>query len=283
MTNILPNGIGATVGDSLVTASTLYTTKPVWYVDSVTGNASYPGDDRKTPFPTIAAAWAAVGSVDDNIIVLLDTHSEVITTALTINKRITFVGEGSSGGDPTATLILNGATNHIFNCTASRVRIRGIYFKPPGTQTSPLAASGSYINITQTVSEVIGCRFDSDKYSDGPALTMSASATDLCIRNCKFVSTETSTASTDKPDSAVRVSSLVTGLTLDACTFDGGTVGYENSSNESYAFDNNSQTLVGLRASNISLLHGADFAAGTGASGYITTSKVTGSSKVIFG
>jgi hypothetical protein len=279
MPNLLSYGIGATQGASLAVARPLLLNRQVWYVDSVTGNASYSGKDRKYPLDTIANALTARGSEDDHIIVCLSTHEEEISSVMTLSYRTTILGEGLSSGEPMATLILAGASNNIFTVSAAGCLFSNLYFKPPGDAASPVAASGSFISSNQDCTMADGCYFDSDQYSDGNAVSLGAGA-DFCrFRNCQWKSSETSTDPTHKPVPAFKITGTLTNLWLEGCIFDGGAVGFDDGSGNPWSFDGSGYATVGLRVEGLTLKNGADFKTHASSSGYINPQEFTGHAK----
>ncbi|MEY4931756.1 MAG: hypothetical protein RLZZ403_76, partial [Pseudomonadota bacterium] len=103
MTISYPNGIGGSTGDSLALAKPLMMSGSVWYVDSATGTdaAGSAGKDRSKPLATLATAVS--NASDDDIIVFFDGHEETLTSAQTLGKRLSLIGEGSDAGVPTVT------------------------------------------------------------------------------------------------------------------------------------------------------------------------------------
>lgn len=283
MTLMHPNGIGGSTGDSLALVDSLYTTKTIYYVDSQTGDASYPGTDRNSPLATIAAAITAIGANDDHIIVCLDGHVEEVATTITLGQRVTIVGEGNSSGDPTVVLTVGHASNDVISVGAADCEIRNIYFKPPGNAASPAASTASMVNAsTYAGLRLIGCHFDVDQHSDDAALKFASGADRCRLVNCEFTSVETSTTAGERPLPAVDVTAALTVLEMDGCVFDGGTEGFNDGSGNKWAFDGSAAAVTSIRATGISLLRGADMKLHASTTGRVDVATSTGSSTVIW-
>lgn len=277
MSNLLSAGIGGTT-PTLAAASPLLMNQRVWFVDSQTGNTSYSGKDRKSPKATIAQAVAAISTNDDHIIVCLSGHTEEVSTTITLGQRITLIGEGSSGGTPTVKLTMAATTNDTISITAARCEISGIHFQPPGQAASPGAATASFISGAVSNVWIRECHFDCDEHSDGPGVDMQSGANDWFFQNCIFTSTEATVGSL--PDSALRTAAAITGLRLEGCAFDGGTVGFEDSSGNPWAFDGSAAAITALRVVSQSLLAGADMKLHSSTTGYINPQTTSGHAKL---
>lgn len=283
MTQIHPNGIGGTTGDSLALAKPLYTSKTIYFVDSQTGDASYSGKDRKSPFATIAQAISDISTNDEHIVVCLDGHTEEVSTTITLGQRVTIVGEGSSSGVPTVKLTVGHASNDVITVGAVDCEIRNIYFLPPGNAASPAASTASMIDAaTFDGLRIIGCKFDVDEHSNAAAVLIGTGADRVRIVNSTFTSVETSTTAGTRPFPAVDVAGAILALELDGCVFDGGVEGFNDGSGNNWAFDGSAAAITGLRAVNMSLLRGGDFKIHTSTTGYVSVPTSTGSSTVVW-
>lgn len=277
MANHYSNGIGGTTGDSLVLRAPLVASGTIWYVDSSTGDASYPGTDRKFPLATLGAAVTASSAGD--IIVLLGTHAETTTAVITLSKRLTIVGEGSSSGVPTATLTHNHASADMISVEVDGCQLKNIKIDAPSQATT-----GNMIAILTNIDGTIldNIHIDVDQNSDAYAIDMAATANCTYFTGCKFVSTETDATSTNKPFPPVGLSGNLSFLRMDSCIFDGGTVGFEDGSSQNRAFEGSANDVTGIHVEALTLLRGADFAVGSSTVGYINVATATGSSKVIW-
>lgn len=267
MTNLLTNGIGGTVGDTLATCKPLYTKSTVYYVSSVIGNDSFAGTDRERPKATYASAYAA--AVANDIIVLLSGHAETMTSLQTISKTLTIVGEGTIAGKPGASFQMNTASNlDMFAISATSVQFRNVYFK---TNLQPNSAAT--VVVLETDAAFIGCYWElSSKDAAGLSLSFDASnATRALIKNCTFIST--ATVSSAVPTYGLFSNTALSDIEIQGCVFDAGTVGFGTGA-----------VVLGqttrLRADGISLLHGADVNINSSSTGWFNPQTVTGGSTV---
>lgn len=268
MTISYHNGIGGSTGDSLATTSPLTVSGNIWYVSSATGTdaASPAGKNREKPLATLAQA--VTNSADDDIVVFLDGHAETLTAAQTINKRLVFVGEGSDSGNPTVEFTNNQAAAVMFTVSADSVVFRNIQFN-----SNAQACSAVLINVTGADVGFIGCRWECGQYDDNYNLAIEAA--DCFLTDCTFISVATVT--TAQPYCALGSGTANFGeLTLDGCVFSSGTVGFSNI----YALDLSNSGASQIRASNISLLLGADVKLHASMTGYFGATTVTGGSRV---
>jgi hypothetical protein len=280
---IHPNGIGGATGDSLALAKPLYTSEPVHYVDSQTGNAFYSGRDRKAPFLTIAAAVSAIGASDGHIIVCLDGHTEEVSTTITLAQAVTIIGEGLDAGIPTVTLTIGHITNDVILVTADNCEVRNIRFLSGNSAVAPISSTASCIRTTSADGLTIhGCHFDVDQRTNGPAVEVGATSDHETLKRCVFRSTAYGGPGKPEPDSAVRSMGAGSPLTFDGCTFDGGAEGFNDGSGNNWAFDGSAAATPRLRVTDLTLLNGADFKVHASSKGYISAPTTTGSSVVIW-
>ncbi len=285
MPNLLPNGIGGLVADDLITAKNLQLSSParIWYVDSVTGDSGNSGKDRKFPLDTIDNAFGAfVG--DDNIIVCLSTHKEEISSEINVNSATTIVGEGAVAGVPSVELTLApGATNMFtFNQSVGCIDIRNLHFMPPGNAVTPAISTGSYIEANQPACQILGCHFDFDEFSGDDGIKMSTGADYWTYENCVFTNVDDTDPVVARPQPAIRIegAGALKRLIMCGCTFDGGTHGFDDGSQNPYAFDGSIQVVNQVRILRMSLLRGADFKLHEDSTGYVEVTQATGHAKV---
>lgn len=265
MSVFLPNGIGGTLGDSLVVNEPLYMSGDVWYVDSETGSdaASPAGKDRRAPLATLGQA--VTNATAGDIIVLFSTHNETVTGTETLGKRLVVVGEGQSEGKPTATIKLDSSVGSVFSLGENGIQIRNIYFDTPAQ-----ASSGHRIEVTSSAANVLikGCYFDLDELDDSAAVEISGSTSGTTLRNCTFINSST----TGQAALALDALSGMSDLHIEGCVFDAGEQGFSNY----FAATIN---VTGLRIEETSLLRGADMDL-TGSTGYAHIGTSTGGSRV---
>ena len=266
MTNLLTNGIGGTVGDTLATCKPLYTKSTIWYVSSVTGSNSYIGTDREHPFATLATA--VTSSAANDIIVLLTGHTETLTAAQSLAKALTIVGEGTSGGKPAVSFQMNSAANlNLFSVSAANVQLRNIYIKT-NLQTSSAVA----VTVNASDSQFIGCYWELNTTDTG-GLLLTTGADRALVKNCTFVCTNTSgAAATATPTYGLSIGSIAD-IEIQGTIFNGGAFGFPQNAILG-------ATVTRLRADSLSMLNGADASLGASTTGWFNPQTVTGGSNV---
>lgn len=271
MSNRLEEGFGATTGPALALLSPLDVSGNVWYVSSVSGNdaASPAGKDRKYPLATLGQA--VTNAVADDTIVVLEDHDETLTSTLTLSKRLTIIGEGRSGGIPTAKLTLNHASSDAIEASTAGCRIVGLFFEEPDQ-----ASTGTMVNISAADVWLEDCYFQMDENSDDYAVQISAA--NCHVNRCTFVSTEETAGS--QPFPAIYASIAADFLSMDSVTLDGGTVGFADGSGNQYAYDGTAGTQDAVLITNLSLLRGAVFALASTSTGMVNAATVTGGGRV---
>ncbi len=272
MSILYPNGIGASTGDSLVLSKPLLTSGNVWYVDSATGTdaVSPAGRNREKPLATLAQA--VTNSADDDIIVFLDGHAQTLTAVQVISKRLTLVGEGSSAGVPTVTFTNNQAsTGGLFTASGASLQFRNIKFaksiETSGNATARVTCSAAGVHFK-------GCYFECGPYDNGPAVLLAAGADNATFDNCAFIST--ATLLTAQPESALKSSAAIAGLTIQNTSFSAGTVGFSNY----YAVDLSGGAVTLMRCEGVSLLLGSDVFLHASSTGYFNPQLSTGGSRI---
>lgn len=255
------DGVGGSTGASFVSLYPLLATKVI-YVNSTTGSNSYDGLQRSRPKATLAGAnaIAATGST----IVLLSTHSEVIATVETISiKGVTIVGEGSSGGYPTATI--GGGNNARLAISGDSCRLLNVKFSASTTTNV-----NSMVGLTGKGITVSGCKFECGA-SENAGLELTADADFAMIGDNTFIATNT--VVTTRPSYGMLVGGAADGITLSGTIFSDGTYGFTN-----YALS--CANTVSIFAENLSLLLGAEMNSGT-SYGYIHVGTSTGGGRVV--
>jgi len=255
---LFPNGLGESSADSLVVNAPFYTTGNVWYVNATTGTdaGTSAGQNRMKPLATIGQAYT--NAADGDVIVLMDGHTQTLTAALTIAKRVLIVGGGESDGKPTVKLTLNAAAASLFNVTAAGVEIRNVWFEE-NAQTNASAK----VLVAGNRFRMKGCYFQCGATDTGSAVNIGA-VTTAEFDSTTFVSTATLTSA--QPLRAVLMSDAsAVDVRFDSCVFDGGTVGFSGY----WAVSADSVAVTALVFENCSLLRGADILANTGAVGWV--------------
>lgn len=262
-----PNGIGATLGDSLVTTGPLYMSGDVWYVDSESGadGSSPAGLNREAPLATLAQAVSNAANGD--IIVLLSTHDEAISSTVIVNKSVTIVGEGSSGGNPTAKLTNDQGAASMILATAASVRLRNIWI-----MENAQACSAARITSSGAQFEMTDCYVECGGNDDAAAVLLNGAR--ATFRGCTFISTAATVAA--QPYGAVRDNATpLEDVTFVDCVFSDGAVGF--SDHYALRFTNDATRLRGER---VSLLLGADVDFTASSTGYFQVSSSSGGARV---
>lgn len=271
MTITYQNGLGGTLGDSLVTCKPFISSVGAVYVSSLIGvdAGGSAGLNRDKPLATLSQAYT--NSTTDGVIVLLDGHTETLTGAFTIGKRLTIIGEGSNAGIPTVTLYNNQAAGGLLTLSTAGVQLRNIKF-PGNVQTCAVAR----LTLTAANIKLRGCYFECGSKDTGPAVSLGSGASQTGIRNTTFISTATLT--TAQPESALKSAAAVTNLYMEGVTFDDGTVGFSNP----YAYNEGANVTTGLYAEGLSLLRGSKMIMNVSSTGWVNVQTATGGARVDF-
>lgn len=261
---ILPNGIGGTAGDSLATDGPLQTSGDVWYVDSVTGNDSNDGRSRLEPFATLSQAVTDAAS--DDIIVLLASHAETLTSAQTISERLTIVGEGTTTTMPKLTN--NQAAGQLITIASADVQLRNIWFEEDSQANSAVRVSSASARTA-----LIGCYFEANATQNAAVVQVNTGASDLLVKNCTFIST--ATADDDAPVIALEITAATSEVDIEGTVFSGGTQGWKD-----FALKASAAAITRVRMETCSFLLGADAAFHASSTGYLQPSTTTGAVRI---
>lgn len=262
-----PNGIGGTLGDSLATAKPFIISGAVWYVNSVTGIDAVGGtngQNRERPLATLAQA--VTNSAGTDVIVLMDGCQVSLTGVQSIGSRFV-VGEGLSGGIPTATINFNAAGQ--LNMNGTGTQLRGVRLT-----SRSAAAALARVSIASDACVIRGCYIECGANDTGPAVSVSTALSGCIFRDTTFIST--GVLLTAQPESAMKFAGTSSSFKLDGLVFDAGTVGFSNF----YALDMSAGIHTNMDAEQISLLRGADVSINSNSTGFISTPTVTGGSRV---
>lgn len=240
------NGAGETTGDALVTGAPLYMSGVVWYVNSATGAdaGGSAGQFRERPLATLGQALTNASAND--IIVLMDGHTETAGGLLTLNKAgIAIAGAGSSSGLPTVNLSpdLTGA-NGLFAVTAAAVELRNLKLKK---------CVGSNPNVRVAVQaadfHMIGCYVECSGNDVAAALDTGAGNNRTRVKDTTFVSIATAVASL--PTTAITESTAAAGFELENVTIDAGAFGFSSQ----WALDFSTASVTLFRGRSLFLLN----------------------------
>lgn len=244
MATFLPNGVGETLGDILVTTGPFLATGTVYYVNSVIGDVTYTGLNTERPLPALTNAQTVAS--DGDIIVLLDGHTETLTVALSLTKKLTIVASGSSNGIPTVSFGMNAdATLFTVTSAATGIQFRNIKFR-----TNLVSSTAQRIDLSAANAVFYGCYFEMGSNDQGPGILLANALASVRVENTSFVST--ATAISPAPVAGLRTAGTTTDLTIKGCVFDGGSQGFS-----AYAYDELGAA-TRRHGEEISLLRGAD-------------------------
>jgi len=259
-TTSFPNGLGGVLGTSLAIGGPIYTTGTFTYVDFTSGLDASTGTNREQPKKTLGNAVASLSGLD-NVIVLINNHTETLTADINISS-VMVVGEGSAGGIPTATITL-GAYRLISN-SGSGSQLRGIKFvHAPGVLQAGIDISASGFHMEDCY--VVGSGL-------GRALAMASAATSAKIINSTFIAATTGGV----PASLMYSSAAITDLYMKGVTFsNGGTY-----CSSGFSLDFSSGAHVRLRIEELNLLLGADAKFNLSAGGYAKLGSMSNSARV---
>lgn len=275
MAYFLPNGLGGfVVGDSLAQASRLLVSGNVWYVDTVDGTDAVSPRGLNASAPLLTLSQALTNAANHDIIVLLNSDGEGLTTALTISKSVTIIGSGTSSGLPANALYrIGGAAANLLTITAADVQLRNLLFEETGYgETSPTAVATARIVVTGARFRMVGCVVKSGAADTGPALSLGSGADGAELRSCTFISTSTTTA----PESAIKNSAAIAGLRIFNTTISGGATGWSNF----YGVDLSAAAVTRAEIEGMSLLLGSDMKLNASSAGWVHVATSTGSSRV---
>jgi len=251
---LFPDGFGGTAGDDpLVTADSIYVAadggNDVYHVNSSTGSDTTGAGTRNSPYATVGMALSVAGNFD--VIIVHSGHSETITVATTITARVIIIGEGA--GDDRPLLTPNIAANGAMWTLSVSPYIRNLRFGASAqANTSPTIVSTA---LGAEYTEISHCKFYCGQYDAGNKATFSNTGR---LFACEFVSTATSNSG--RPSRAVALPMWTWG-----CTFDGGTYGWQNTTQLVHGWDNEASGPVGVTISGICQIEVTDgaYVAGT--------------------
>lgn len=262
MSTYLADGIGATQGDSLATEVGFLTNGTVWYVSSVSGtDASGYGRNRERPFRNISYA-VGVASAGDTIVALSD-HAELDLVPLNVNKALVVLGEGTSGGYPTAIWTNDIAGySQALTVSAANVEVRNIRFTKPA------------VAWTGAGGKMRGCLLEGYASAADPLLDIEGDR--MALENNTFISVALTVATAP----LMAIQTINTGLTLlkaSGNVISGGVSGWSSSNGAFYIRQGASLT---VRIEAMSLLLGSDILLTSGAAGFVSVPTATGGAQV---
>lgn len=256
---------GATSGAPLLTREPIVASGQHWYVSSLTGSdaVSPRGLDRIRPLATLAQAHTNATAGDT--IILLENHSETLSSAQTFNKagiRVRSEGSGNTRARFTASAAIN-----MFDVTAAGVWFENVYF-PAST-----AAATARIRIATAGTRIYGCYFQCGASDTSAAVKYITGAGQAEIRSTSFVSSATSVSA--QPAIGVEVVNAMSDLNLDTVVFDGGSYGWSD-----YAFKGTA-AITRLYGIDLSLLNDSDLYLATSSVYEIHVANQSGSARMV--
>lgn len=218
--NDYPNGLnlaGTVFSDGPATlqlGGRVYLSGLIQWLDTIDGNDANAGSLPELPVRTLAQA--VTNSAANGVIVIGAGSSELLSGAQTISLAgLSIFGCGTGSSRPRYTC--TGAVD-MWNVTAAGVWIEGFYF-PAST-----AASTARIEFTAANGTVRDCYFECGANDTSRSLQVGANANSTYIKGCSFAVTAL------RPRSGIEVTSAVSDLTVEECTFDGGSYGWSGGS-----------------------------------------------------
>lgn len=261
--NLYQNGIGGTSGDILTTSDPLWCLNGanVWYVHHTGTDAAAPaGLQREKPLATTAQANTNCAAGD--IIVYLSGHVETLSGAVTVNKaRLVFVSEGT--GTSRARFI-SAFAGQAFGLNGAGCQLRNLYF--PASTVAPVI---SRIGVTGAGALVKDCYFECGASDTVPTVLVAVGGDHTSVDGTTFVATAS------QPSVGIEVFGAVSHMSLNGCTFDGGSYGFSD-----YAFKGTA-AITGLRGEGNNMLNNADVILATGSSGYWYPGVTSGSARFV--
>jgi hypothetical protein len=243
-------GVGASLGPVPLTTGHLMTSSNILYVDSTSGDDNYAGAQRQRPLATFGAALSAAS--DWQIIVLLENHSETLTSLSSIAHKATIWGEGlDANGEPTAELGFDGVGASL--SATDWCYLRNIRFtaNQSSGNTTPRLRNDSSGNAAQF--HMRDCVVECDQYDTVAGLRLtgvSAAVQNHRIEHSKFVSVQTDPALA--PQQAIELAGDIEWFLTEDLEIDGGTSGFVD---EAMKFTG---TGLGYHMLNTVLRNGAD-------------------------
>lgn len=244
---------GGTTGARLATRSPIAMSGRIWYVCNLAAangaDAASPAGQQRTR-PLLTTAQAITNASAGDTIQYLEGHAETIAVTVALSKAgLKFWSEGTEA--TRATFTLSAATT-LLNITAAGVWLENFTF------ISPSAAGGT---AQLAVTAVAGVQVQNCIFQCGNTLTAGLSiatgASGLRVTGCTFTSVSTTIAT--RPVSGMLLAAGTgTDYVFDACTFDGGTVGWSD-----YALKC-SQAVTRLTTIDLDLLNDSDSIVATG-------------------
>jgi len=202
-----PHGISS-FGVPVLGAGPIVTTGTVYFVHH-TGSNSNSGLDPTQPFANLTTAITACTTNKGDVIILMPSHAETISTTVTLSKaNVSIIGLGNGTARPNLTQGTTGSTG-MLTVSGSNNRIANVYFTGSATGTNePLLTISTGSNVT-----VEGCVFAPASKQLYTILLSGTATADITIRNCDFIATAAG------PDAIIFSSVMVHRVQIIGCYF----------------------------------------------------------------
>lgn len=257
------NGAGGSSGADLAVLKPTYQSGNYWYVGNAVATAddANDGDERKYPFATLAAGYAA--AADGDTVVVLANHLEIIATTVTIAKRgLSLLGEGLGTAKPRFVNGVAAATAAMWSVTVQEVLVDNFFFPASSVvareriDVSGATAQGMFRNLEFECGE-----------NDATRSMRLASAISMVGYNLRF----TAVGAEAGPGLEI---STVPGISIDKLTFDGGSFGWATQA--MYG----STACTNMRLTRVYQYNGSHFLFPTGTTGTVNVVDATGDSRI---
>lgn len=192
LTKVRLNGVVNGPVNQIGTGSFI-TSGNVWYVSSVTGNASNRGTDPAFPLATISQAQSAATASNGDVVVIMPGHTETVVAAagIALSKAgISYIGIGTGALRPTITFTTSTAAT--MTITGANITIQNVKF------VCGIDAQVSMIPVSSSDVSFLGCEFVTNTATVGAVLGIltAATADRLVIDSCRFLGTATNSGTT---------------------------------------------------------------------------------------
>ena len=212
MTDLAKFPAGASINGVPVLGGTkLLTTGTVFFVDSATGSNANDGITADEPFATLGYAYDQCTADKGDIIILMPSHAETITSTVALDTaNVSIIGLGNGSKRPKLTQVTTGSDN-LFEVSAAGIYMENIWLYDASVAGT---APEVYIDIASGGDDftMVGCRLE-QRTIVTEAVTIQAGANDVTFQGCEFLGTSIG------PDVAIKVEGAVKRLKVLDCSF----------------------------------------------------------------
>ncbi len=240
----------------------------IWYVGNAVSGASDSNAGTERDYPLLTLQQAVTNASAADLIVLLHSHSETISTVVILNKAgLSIVGEGSGSTIPRLTNGVGQATDCMLRISAASVMLDTIHFPESSVAARERVEvlGGSGTSILQNLTFDCGV-------NDRNRTLFYTTIGNHWLSDCTF------TAVGVGANAAIEIGGVLPGWTVNNVTLDGGSFGWTATG---YAIQPNGGGIAtGMRATNMRLLNGSHVQFATGTTGIFDPVLTTGDSRV---